>query len=149
MLVPATLYALGAYAADVIIRPELVAVKARRAARRRGKPLLNVGAGTPGSSVRVAVFGPTRWGDVNTDLAGKGRPVLGRPDRVFRADVEDLPFPDKSFGAAIASHVIEHVDDPKRAMQELRRVADEVFVVVPKWWAPHTWMHPGHKWFVR
>ena len=137
---------MGAYALDVLVRPEIVAVEARRAARRRGKPLLNVGAGTPSSSVRAAALGPTLWGDVNVDIAAsEGWPA---PDRVTFGDVHRLPWPDGHFGAVVASHVLEHVDDPDAALTELRRVADEVFVIVPKWWAPHTWLHPGHQWFI-
>ena len=140
------LFAGGAYYLDVIRRPALVAQRARAAASRRGKPLLNVGAGTKGSSVRVAVLGPTRWGDVNCDLAGRDA-ACGGP-AVCPCDIEDLPFDDGTFGAVIASHVLEHVRNPGLALAELARVADEVFVVTPPWWAPHTWLHPGHLWFV-
>jgi ubiquinone/menaquinone biosynthesis C-methylase UbiE len=143
------IYSLGAYVVDVVLRPELVARQARQAAGRLGKPLLNVGAGTPGSSLRVAVLGPTAWGDVNTDLAERRlwSPHAGR--EVRHGDVQALPFRDKQFGAVIASHVLEHVPDPRRALSELRRVADEVYVICPRWWAPHTWLHPGHRWYLR
>lgn len=140
------LYTAGTYLYDVVMRPADAARKARAAADARGKPLLNVGAGTPGSSLRVALLGPTRWGDVNVDIAGSGLCVR---DNVCYADAHDLPFTDKQFGAVIASHVLEHVQDPRRVMAELRRVADEVFVICPRWWAPHTWLHPGHRWYLR
>ena len=55
----------GAYIGDVLIRPAFVARDARAAADARGKPLLNLGAGTPRSSLRVMLLGPTLWGDVN------------------------------------------------------------------------------------
>jgi ubiquinone/menaquinone biosynthesis C-methylase UbiE len=149
MIIPIAMYGLGAYVADVITRPELVAKRARRAANRRGKPLLNVGAGTPGSSVRVLVMGQTNWGDINCDLAGTGRPgPRPRRDHVYQADVQRLPFRNKQFGAVIASHVLEHVPRPDVALCELERVADEVFVICPPWWAPHTWLHPGHQWYL-
>ena len=142
-------YALGTYIVDVVLRPELVARQARAAADRRGKPLLNVGCGTPGSSVRVAILGPTDWGDINTDIAEPQywRPGDGR--EVRHGDVLCLPFGRKQFGAVIASHVVEHVTNPERAIKELQRVADEVFVICPRWWAPHTWFHPGHRWYLR
>lgn len=139
-------YAAATYVVDVLARPADAAHLARAAADRRQKPLLNVGAGTARTSLRAALFGPTLWGDVNVDLAGSG---LHGPNNVSFGDVHRLPFADRTFGAAIASHVLEHVDDPALALAELRRVADEVFVVVPSWWAPHTWAHPGHRWFVR
>lgn len=139
-------YAAGAYALDVLAHPADVARQARLAAARRNKPLLNVGAGTRDTSLRAAFFGPTLWGDVNVDVAGFGH---HGPGGVSYGDVHALPFSDKAFGAAIASHVIEHVDDPRRALCELHRVADEVYIVTPRWWAPHTWLHPDHQWFRR
>lgn len=142
----AALYTAGAYLVDVVVRPEVVAKRARAAADLRGKPLLNVGSGTPGSSLRVAVFGPTGWGDVNCDLAAEASCSTDR--EVCTCDIEHLDWPDKHFGAAIASHVVEHVQHPELALAELARVADEVFVITPPWWAPHTWLHPGHRWFV-
>ena len=129
---------------DVLLRPADVAKAAQKAALLAGKPCLNVGAGTAGTSLSAALFGPTLWGDVNCDLAGSG--TCG-PGRVCHCDACALPFPDKHFGAAIASHVLEHVDRPRTALRELHRVADRVFVITPPWWAPHTWLHPGHRWY--
>lgn len=142
-------YTIGTYVLDVVIRPEIIAHRARLAAQRRGKPLLNVGAGTPGSSLRVALLGPTSWGDANTDIAARGSWKPGDGLEVRHADVMRLPFGRKQFGAVIASHVLEHVQDPERALRELHRVADEVFVICPRWWAPHTWFHPGHRFYLR
>jgi SAM-dependent methyltransferase len=39
-----------------------------------------------------------------------------------RVDIADLPYPDGSFGAVVCSHVLEHVEDDRRAMREMRRV---------------------------
>jgi ubiquinone/menaquinone biosynthesis C-methylase UbiE len=83
---------------------------------------------------------------VNVDIAGSGACTR---DNVCYADAHDLPFADKQFGAALATHVLEHVEDPRRAFAELRRVADEVFIVCPRWWGPHTWLHPQHRWYLR
>lgn len=139
-------YGVAAYAYDVLWRPAQAAHAARAYARVRGKPVLNVGAGTPGSSVRVALAGPTAWGDVNCDLNGRAAPGSGG---VCFCDAHRLPFPDQHFAAAIASHVIEHVEDPQGALGELARVAERVYVLTPVWWAPHTWLHPGHRWYRR
>jgi SAM-dependent methyltransferase len=48
------------------------------------------------------------------------------------AEGDDLPFPDEAFDFVLASHVLEHLPDPIRALQEWRRVARRyVFVVLP------------------
>jgi len=136
-----------AYHRDVIVRPEAMAKLARAYCERVGKPLLNVGAGMPSSSLRALVFGPQLYGDVNIDLAAPRDVAHGR-DRVSYGDARQLLWPDKSFGAVFASHVLEHLDRPDLAIEEWKRVADRVFIVSPSWWAPHTYAHPGHKWFL-
>jgi SAM-dependent methyltransferase len=48
------------------------------------------------------------------------------------AEGDDLPFPDEAFDFVLASHVLEHLPDPIRALQEWRRVARRyLFVVLP------------------
>lgn len=138
-------YGAGAWVLDVVLRPLMIRDRALAAAKRRGKPVLNIGAGTPGSSIRVSILGPTMWGDVNCDIAGAGECA---PDHVCYCDAHNIPYSDKHFGAVIASHVLEHVDDPALVLREMHRVADEVFVVVPRWWGIHTWIQPEHRWYV-
>lgn len=147
MLKAVLAFGLGAYLLDVVVQPKRAAQKARAAANLSGKPVLNIGAGTPKSSVRAFLLGPTTFGDINMDIAAP-QSVTCTKNRVCYGDIYSIPYPDKHFGAAIASHVLEHLEDPNAALRELQRVADEVFVVVPKWWAPHTWAHPGHKWYI-
>ena len=140
-------YAALAYHKDVVARPETVAKLARAYCDRVGKPLLNVGAGTLSSSLRTLVFGPQLVGDVNIDIAAP-RDVPHGPDRVSYGDARFLPWPDKHFGAIFASHVLEHLDQPDRVILEWKRVADRIFLVTPSWWAPHAFLHPGHKWYI-
>jgi ubiquinone/menaquinone biosynthesis C-methylase UbiE len=42
--------------------------------------------------------------------------------RFETGDIYAIPFPDASFDAVFAFTVLEHVDDPRRAMREMRRV---------------------------
>ena len=66
-----------------------------------------------------------------------------------RASVESLPmFRDKQFGAAFCSHVLEHVNQPQRALAELRRVADHVWISYPRPWRIATYLIPGHTWLI-
>ena len=141
-------YSAGAYLIDVPVRRGIAARAARVYARARGKPLLNVGAGTG----RTALFGSTLYGDVNVDLYGRRDVAHGTPGVVTFADAHDLSdFANGQFGAVLASHILEHLPDPDRALHEwLRVVGDDwqaLFIVTPSWWAPHTWLHPGHLWY--
>jgi ubiquinone/menaquinone biosynthesis C-methylase UbiE len=137
------LYSIATYVIDVPIRRAIAARRAREYANWIGKPMINIGAGTSES----ALFGPTLYGDINIDIASKS--LHCGPNVVCYGDAENLSqYPDKFFGSLLASHVLEHLENPTRALEEWRRVSDQVFVIVPSWWAPHTWLHPDHKWFV-
>lgn len=47
---------------------------------------------------------------------------------------ESLPFRDKSFDFIIASHVLEHTDDPERFLSELMRVGKAGYIETPDGW---------------
>ncbi len=63
---------------------------------------------------------------VGVDVDSAWDPVVSegaRPGFTLRtASVLDLPFADSSFDAIFYHHVIEHVPDPERSLQELARV---------------------------
>jgi ubiquinone/menaquinone biosynthesis C-methylase UbiE len=140
--------AVGSYLLDVPLRRAAAASAARAYANARGLPLLNVGAGTG----ETALFGSTLYGDVNTDLNGRRDVPHGTPGVVTYANAEDLSaFSAGAFGAVLASHILEHLPHPGRAISEWLRVVggdrNALFVVTPNWWAPHTWLHAGHLWY--
>jgi SAM-dependent methyltransferase len=47
---------------------------------------------------------------------------LKMPDVDVQADICSLPFADASFDVVFASHVLEHIREDRRAMEEVRRV---------------------------
>lgn len=50
-----------------------------------------------------------------------------------KGNIENLPFPDKSFDIVTCCHTLEHVLDLKKAVSEIKRIArKQVIVVVPK-----------------
>jgi SAM-dependent methyltransferase len=70
-------------------------------------------------------------------MEASGEAAPGRVARTVRADLLALPFPDASFDVVIASEVLEHIPDDKRAMEEIARVVrpgGRVAVTVPRWW---------------
>ncbi|MDI6903037.1 MAG: methyltransferase domain-containing protein [Methanocellales archaeon] len=107
---------------------KLIARKARKRCDEMSESLLNVGC-------RFSDFG-----DVNCDIAPR------KVKDFVQCDVHRLPFKNKSFGAAVCTCVLEHVDDPEDAERELKRAATEVFIVLPKPFFPHEWLVPSHKW---
>jgi len=105
--------------------------EAKKAARMVGKPLLNAGCKSA----------YTELSDINLDIVPREVPNF------VRGDIQDLKmFTDKQFGAAYASHVLEHVEDPEAALRELHRVANHVFIIMPFPLWPWAWFHPDHKW---
>jgi ubiquinone/menaquinone biosynthesis C-methylase UbiE len=50
----------------------------------------------------------------------------------YEHNVEELPFPDKSFDTVICTHTLEHVRNMHLAISELRRVGKKLIIIVPK-----------------
>jgi ubiquinone/menaquinone biosynthesis C-methylase UbiE len=65
------------------------------------------------------------------------------------ADGIALPFKDKCFDYVITSHILEHVDDPKRFVAELARVAKAGYIETPSELGEIIFGWPFHKWIVR
>ena len=97
-----------------------------------GKPLLVVGGPYGATGVRRVMNLPAHgFGDVCMDLDPSA--CDGGAEYV-QADLRNIPFPDKYFGAALASHVLEHLrhtQDCIDAVDELNRVADVVLIAYP------------------
>lgn len=137
----------GGYVLDVLLRTKVAERSARAYCDSVGKPLLNVGSGTRTSSLAAFLMGPSRVGDVNLDIAATAECRVERGSEPCHGDAHDLSrWPDKFFGAVVGCHVAEHLDDPVRAIQEWRRVADRVYVVTPSPLTFHAYAHPGHRW---
>ena len=105
-----------------------------------GKGIVNIGAG-PHRTLQAQMIAEQPEVLGNIDVAPNGMPHF------IQLDVErcPLPFGDKQFGCAFASHVLEHLDNWQFALEEMVRVADYVVVVLPDPIYFSGWLHPGHK----
>jgi SAM-dependent methyltransferase len=89
--------------------------------------------GSAHNSFGVDAINVDRYGDMDTVYKQEERRLTRRALPVdVVAPGDDLPFEDDSFDFVLASHVIEHMPDPVKALLEWKRVARRyVFLVVP------------------
>jgi len=80
-------------------------------------------------------------GDIGIDII---KPIV-RPKFFILADASHLPFRDKYFDEAFAWHVYEHLLNPQKAIEELRRVSSSSFFVVPHHLSINTYCDPTHR----
>lgn len=60
--------------------------------------------------------------DLSPGMVDAARAALGERAEYAVADVQELPFPDESFDAVVANHMLFHVEDRPRALAEIARV---------------------------
>ena len=112
---------------DYYLRKRQVGALAQQLSTLSGKPILSVGAGS------------WLFGDTKCDID----PTSG----VEYCNAQDLSqYANKQFGVCVLSHVLEHLEDPDKALSEAWRVADNVLVEVPSFLHPAAWLCLQHKW---
>ncbi|MDD5191062.1 MAG: VTT domain-containing protein [Dehalococcoidales bacterium] len=110
-----------------------------------GKPVLVVG-GPWGTRAGRRIFKKPAHGSGDVCLDIDPRALTGHHCPVV-ASATHIPFADKTFGAVFLSHVLEHlptVEDARQAIEEMKRVADEVYIVYPSRQSIGGWLTPGH-----
>jgi len=105
-----------------------------------GKGIINIGAGPHGTH-QAQVMAEIPDILANIDIVPNGMPHFIQLD----IEKEQLPFADKQFGCAFASHVLEHLEDWQFALEEMVRVADYVVLVLPSPSASSGWFNVDHK----
>jgi len=112
--------------------------EAKRLAGSRG--IINLGAG-PHRTYQAQIIAEAPEILSNIDIAPNGIPHFIQLD----IENEPLPFDDKQFGSAFASHVLEHLDNWQFALAEASRIADYVVVVLPHPANFGGWLAPEHR----
>ena len=95
--------------------------------------MIDVGCGEGTLTAWIADRMPSTSVDA-LDVRGAALDELraARPDiGVHEGDLYAMPFEAQSYDLAVALEVLEHLDDPERALEELARVAGTVLVTVP------------------
>lgn len=83
----------------------------------------------------------------NTQREARLALIVDRP--FVLADACFLPFKDKAFDFVIASHVLEHVDNPKMFISEIARVAKRGYIETPGILRERVFNWPYHKWYTQ
>ena len=85
-------------------------------------------------------FNKQKW-DLNiscglTDCGGLNGDIIERKVKNFIKirNIYNLPFKDKQFNYVISSHTIEHIEDPVKFYNELKRVSKNVTLLLPPIW---------------
>lgn len=66
----------------------------------------------------------------------------------IEADFENLPFENKQFDVAYSHHVVEHLDDPCKGLNEMMRIASSGVIMCPSIFAEYAFGRKYHKWMV-
>jgi hypothetical protein len=114
-------------------------------AKAANKPLVVVG-GPFGGNIIHQIFGFSAHGPgdicIDTDPHACGN------SNFLQADIRNIPLPDHYAGAVFCSHVLEHLPsryDAILALQELVRISDAQFLLVPSKLNLRAWFHADHK----
>ncbi len=103
------------------------------------KGIVNLGAGCSRTGFSEAVCELPEI-VYNVDLGGTCPKCL-----TVNLEKSPLPFSDKQFDVAFASHVLEHLVNWKQALNEWTRIADHVVIVLPNPLSISGWVYSEHK----
>lgn len=134
-------YAVRRYAHDKQYRSVLRFVN-------QGETVLDAGCGEGSLSRMIAEKGAVVTGtdisEPNVENAARLAKEQNLQITFKTADLENLPFPDNSFDVVVCSHVLEHIPDFDKGLQEIFRVAKKkVVFAVPTIMNLCSWVQVG------
>lgn len=83
-----------------------------------------------------------------TDDVDRHAPLWRDKRPLVIGDIQRLPFRDKAFDFIICAHVLEHVQDPAAALEELSRVGRRGYIETPSEFGEKCGGLSNHRWFV-
>ena len=98
------------------------AILARRYGKR-GARLLEIGSGMGHLVGQLENSFETYGMDINHWAVKQSRSVI-KTTQLQTASAQELPFRDDSFNVVIIKHIVEHLPDPQKAIQEIGRVIE-------------------------
>lgn len=131
-----SLYGVAVYA-NFIVKKKRALALARSLSADKG--IINLGAGCSRTGFSEAVC---ELPEVvfNVDLAEACPKCIA-----INLEEAPLPFTDKQFDVAFASHVLEHLENWEQALNEWARIADYVVVALPNPLSISGWIYSEHK----
>ncbi|PWJ38512.1 class I SAM-dependent methyltransferase [Sediminitomix flava] len=104
--------------------------------------VLEIGGGhNPHPRANVIV---DKYDDDNTHRSGNL--YLGKGQEFIKADGESLPFEDKEFDYVICCHVLEHVPNPIKFLNEMIRVSKRGYIEIPSLMGEFLVPKYSHEW---
>ncbi len=85
----------------------------------------------------------------NFERSGEEAVIPENQDLIIADVITGLPFKDKSFDFAIASHIAEHVNSPDIFCNEITRIAKSGYIETPGFLSEVVLNEPFHKWNIR
>jgi len=90
---------------------------------RKGARLLEIGSGMGHLVAQLEDTFETFGVDVNHWAVNQSKEVVQK-SRLQIASAQELPFSDHSFNIVIIKHIVEHLPEPQKAIQEIGRVTE-------------------------
>jgi SAM-dependent methyltransferase len=122
-------------------------------ALRPGARILDAGCGSGRNMVELARYGSVAGVEVSPESAGVARER--EVGQVVEGSIDAMPFADGSFDLAVCLDVIEHLEDDRAALVELRRViapGGALLVTVPAYpwlWSSHDTINQHQRRYTR